>query len=57
MLLSLSHANIVQFYGIHVSENDDKYIVTEFMSKGNLRDLLVTEFETLTIQDLLLMYV
>lgn len=42
MLLSSSlvhHPNIVRFYGIF-TENDIPYIVTEFMNRGSLLDLL-----------------
>lgn len=41
-LQSLSHGNIVQFYGIY-KNGADTYIVTEFMDKGSVRDLVHDE--------------
>ena len=39
-----------------MDKDDNKYIVTEWLSKGNLRDLLISEEEKFTLQDLLFMY-
>lgn len=39
MLSQLDHTNIVKFLGVFVP-NNEKYIVTEFMNRGSLLDLL-----------------
>lgn len=44
-LSTLSHPNIVQLLGLYVSPSEEKYIVTEFLSKGSLFDLLRNEKE------------
>jgi serine/threonine protein kinase len=47
----LRHPNIVQFLGIHISSSDEHYIVTEYLSKGSLLDLLTasTKIDTLDL--------
>ena len=53
----MRHANVVLFYGIYTSPKKERYIVTEFCSKGSLKDLLVNEGSNLELSDLLGMYV
>jgi tyrosine-protein kinase Tec len=50
---TLSHPNIVQFFGIYF-EGTDRYLVTEFITKGSLRSVLNSE-STLTVDDLIWM--
>lgn len=38
---SLRHRNVVLFYGVGVFEDDSPFLITEFMAKGSLRDLLL----------------
>ncbi len=53
---SLSNYNIVQFFGIY-RDAQDKYIVTEYLSKGSLTDLFSSDERTsVTLVDLLSMY-
>jgi serine/threonine protein kinase len=54
LLVLLTHKNVLQFYGIYTSKNF-KYIVTEYLDKGSLRDLLIKEGKKLSSQDLLSM--
>lgn len=54
---SLRHPNIVQFLGIFTSIEGERYIVTEFLSKGSLDQLLQNERKDLDVIDLLGMYV
>ena len=49
----LNHPNVVHYFGIHSAPDGDHYIVTEFLSKGNLQDLLRSEKDNLTTVDLL----
>ena len=52
---SLAHRNIVQFFGIY-NTGTEQYMVTEFMSKGSLLELLRSEGpENITMIDLLAM--
>ena len=53
---SLTHKNVLQFYGIYTSPSNEQYIVTEFLNKGSLRDLLQTEGNKMSQQDLISMY-
>ena len=48
----LSHPNIVQFFGIHISSTGEQYIVIEYLSKGSLDQLLKTEGNNLEVIDL-----
>jgi serine/threonine protein kinase len=46
----------VQFFGLYLSENGEQYMVTEYMSKGSLLDLLRSqERANMTVADLLAM--
>ena len=51
--------NIIQFFGFYnVSSTNERFIVTEFLNKGNLADLLRSEEgEKLSYIQLLSMYV
>jgi serine/threonine protein kinase len=51
ILVSLSHKNVLQFYGIYTSPQKLRFIVTEFLNKGSLRDLLLTESTQITSDD------
>ena len=53
---SLTHKNVLQFYGIYTSPENVKYIVTEYLNKGALRDLLLEEYNTIAVSDLISMY-
>jgi serine/threonine protein kinase len=52
---SLHHRNIVQFYGIFISSNEETYMVTEYLSKGSLDHVLKIERNEIEIVDLLIM--
>ena len=52
-LRSLTHPNIVQYFGIYSAPDGAHYIVTEFLSKGSLLDYLHSERDNLTTVDLL----
>lgn len=46
-LSGLSHPNVVQLLGLYIDPTKgEKYIVTEYLSKGSLHDLLRNEDET-----------
>jgi serine/threonine protein kinase len=51
---SLNHVNIVRYFGIYTSPEGDKYIITEFLSKGSL-DHLLRYTEDISVIDLLSM--
>jgi len=55
VLKSLRHPNIVQFFGIHVSSDDDYYLVTEYLSEGSLDNLLRNQKDDIFLLDLLSM--
>jgi serine/threonine protein kinase len=46
---------VLQFYGIYTSPENSHFIVTEYLNKGALRDLLLKERELITEQDLISM--
>ena len=50
---NVNHPNIVRFIGIYISNSREQYIVTEFVSKGSLVDVLRNEKETMNMDDLL----
>jgi len=52
---SLRHPNIVGFFGIHVSSNGDYYIVTEYLSKGSLDNVIRNQKDDISLLDLLSM--
>jgi len=52
-LSSLAHPNVVQFLGIFTGEDGTQYIVTEYMPKGSIHDILKKEKDSLTTRDLL----
>jgi len=54
-LQNLRHRNIVQFFGTYTSPDNVKYIVTEFMPKGSLDQLLQVEKKAIGIVSLLAM--
>ena len=54
-LESLSHNNIVQYFGIYMDAEGESYMVTEYMNKGSAKDLLCEE--TLDTEDLVSMYI
>lgn len=50
----MNHPNIVRLLGIYVHDvTNQKYIVTEYMSKGSLLSVLRSEQEKITATDLL----
>ena len=55
MLSSLMHPNIVQFFGIYQDSNNNKYLVTELLTKGDVKSLLVSNDISLELVDLLSM--
>ena len=57
ILVKLSHKNVLQFYGIYTSPYNSRYIVTEYLDRGSLRDLLHNEGTKLTMPELLSLYV
>jgi len=52
VLGKLRHPNVVQYLGVHISPNGDKYIVMEFLSLGALNALLRKEENKSTTVDL-----
>ncbi len=40
ILKHLKHTHVVQFFGIFIGENDEKFMVMEFMERGSLLDFL-----------------
>jgi len=52
VLGKLRHPNVVQYLGVHISQNGDKYIVMEFLSLGALNTLLRKEDNNSTTADL-----
>jgi hypothetical protein len=42
--------------GTYISEADEKYIITEFLEKGSLLNVLQEERATITFEDQLEMY-
>ncbi|MEM3062175.1 MAG: protein kinase [Nitrososphaerota archaeon] len=57
VLQSLNHPNIVRFLGIYTSNTGEQFIVMEYLSKGSLDVLLALEKQSLTLSDLLAMYI
>lgn len=55
MLQQLRHPNIVQFFGIFLHDDLKPILVMEFMEKGSLLDLLQTEGDTLSPEQLQMM--
>jgi len=55
MLQSLNHPNIVRFFGIHSTSNEEHFLVMEYMRKGSLDGVLQTEKNQLNLVDLLSM--
>jgi serine/threonine protein kinase len=51
----LEHPHIVRMYGIYTDPNNKTFIVTEYMSKGSLRELLITEGRSMKTSDLIAM--
>ena len=51
---NLTHKNVLQLYGTYTSPDNLQYIVTEYLNKGSLRDLLLQE--TISSHDLLSLY-
>jgi len=55
-LCKIIHPNTVQFLGVYYDEiNDSRYIVTEYIKRGCLLNVLRDERENLTVLDLLYM--
>jgi len=54
MLFKLKHPNLIQFLGIFIDSNGDKYIITDYMNQGSLLDVLKKE-KNLPLQKLLQM--
>jgi serine/threonine protein kinase len=52
---ALQHKNIVQYLGVYTDERRNCFIVTELMTAGDLKTVLVANASTLTLKDLLLM--
>ena len=50
---NLNHPNIVRFIGICTSNSREQYIVTEFVSKGSLLDVLRNEKEKINMDDMI----
>ena len=50
---NLNHPNIVRFIGIYTSNSREQYIITEFVSKGSLLDVLRNEKEMINMDVLL----
>ena len=50
---NLNHPNIVRFIGIYTSKSREQYIVTEFVSKGSLLDVLRNEKEKIKMDNLI----
>jgi serine/threonine protein kinase len=50
---NVNHPNIVRFIGTCTSNSREQYIVTEFVSKGSLLDVLRNEKEKIDMNDLL----
>ena len=50
---NLNHPNIVRFIGIYTSNLREQYIVTEFVSRGSLLDLLRNEKEKIKMDNLI----
>ena len=55
MLSLLMHPNVVQFFGIYRDRDNNKYLVTELLTKGDVRSLLISEDNSLEVVDLLSM--
>ena len=55
MLSSLMHPNVVQFFGIYKDPENFKYLVTELLTKGDVKSLLTSSEISLEIVDLLSM--
>ena len=55
MLSNLMHPNIVQFFGIYKDPSNYKYLVTELLTKGDVKSLLSSEDVALEVVDLLSM--
>lgn len=52
----VDHPNIIHLFGVYEDAQTTKsYIVTEYMSKGSLRDLLLKEGTAMTVLDLIAM--
>ena len=51
----LNHPHIVRYLGIHRDASGKLYIVTEFLAKGSLSDVIAAESKELTAADLLRM--
>ncbi len=46
---------MIRFFGVYVSSAGDKYITTEFASKGSLLHLLQQEKEAFSFEDKIMM--
>ena len=53
----MKHKNIVSYLGVHKSPEGHCFIITELMSHGDLKTVLINEAKTLTVLDILHMYV
>lgn len=53
MIRSISHPHVVAFLGIYTSPDSSRYIVTEYLTKGSLLNLVQKSTDILSILDLL----
>ena len=53
MLKKLDHPNIVKYLGVYCENETELYLVCEFLSGGNLGDLVKYKKDVLRISDLL----
>lgn len=55
LLRRLNHPHIVRYYGLHLSPENEVYLVMEFMYHGALNGFLQVHQEQLKLHDLLAM--
>lgn len=51
----MKHPNVIQYLGIFIDEEGSKYIITDYMNKGSLIDVL--KKENLSYEQKLNMYI
>lgn len=54
MFSQVVHPNCVQFLGLYI-DNGEQYMVTEYLNKGALKNILLDKKDELTVLDLLTM--
>ena len=53
MLSSLAHPNVVHFYGVWKNNDNEQFIVCEFMSEGALNQFLIKNNTLISKDDLI----